>query len=422
MNMMPSRLRDVDLLFDAPPSKSYTHRALIAASLAQGESRIEHPLQAEDTRHTLQALEQMGILTVRCRSDRLTIEGCNGSPRCPEGIPLSLGNSGTSLRLLTSVALLCPGPVTLTGSPRMLERPIGPLVSSLNALGGEITYLGETGYPPLQVSGQMKGGCTQIDGTISSQFISSVLMVAPYAEDDVEIRLLRLPASRSYLDITIDVMQAFGADVSRDGYTQFEVAGGRGYRGRDYTIEGDYSSASYLFAIAAACGGRVSVRRLHPGSVQGDRQFLTALESMGCRVSSSAETVTVERSGDLEGIEADMSSSPDTVQTLCVVAALARSPTTISGISHLRYKESDRVRITAEYLRMLGSDVRIDDNSLTIIPAPLHGGVIDPYDDHRTAMSFAVLGLAIGGITIQNAECVAKSYPGFWKALQGAET
>jgi 3-phosphoshikimate 1-carboxyvinyltransferase len=219
--------------------------------------------------------------------------------------------------------------------------------------------------------------------------------------------------------VTADVMLGFGARVERRGYDWFRVKSGVPYRGRDYRVEGDYSSASYLFAVAAVCGGRATVTGLNPASVQGDRRFLEALEAMGCRVTAGADAVTVERTGDLHGITIDMPSSPDTVQTLAAVAAVARSPTTITGIAHLQYKESDRVGVTAETLRRMGAEVGVAEDSLTITPAPLHGVTVDPHDDHRTAMAFAVLGLAVGGMAIRDPGCVEKSFPGFWEALYG---
>jgi 3-phosphoshikimate 1-carboxyvinyltransferase len=299
----------------------------------------------------------------------------------------------------------------------MLERPVGPLAGALQALGGEVTFTGAPGYPPIRVSGRLRGGKTAIDGSISSQFVSSILMAAPYADEDVELTLPSTPASRSYLDVTADVMLRFGARLERRGYDWFRVESGTPYRGRDYRVEGDYSSASYLFAVAAVCGGRVTVRGLNPASVQGDRRFLDALEAMGCHVTAGEDAVTVERTENLHGIEMDMSSSPDTVQTLAAVAATARSPTTITGTAHLQYKESDRVGVTAEILRRMGADVEIAADSLTITPAPLHGVAVDPHDDHRTAMAFAVLGLAVGGMAIRDPDCVEKSFPGFWEAL-----
>jgi 3-phosphoshikimate 1-carboxyvinyltransferase len=403
----------------APPSKSYTHRALIMAALGSGQSTILNPLYAEDTLLTITALRMLGI-SIEVNPDRVVVNGCNGRFHDRENTVLDLNNSGTSLRLLAPLALLCRYPLTLTGSSRMQERPIGPLAQALQALGGSIQFLKNEGYPPLRVSGHLLGGTAVIEGSISSQFISSILIAAPYAErNETEVIIPSLPVSGSYLNITLDVMQAFGVEVKREGYSRFLVSNKRRYTGRTYAIEGDYSSSSYFFAIAAICGGRMTVKNLEPGSVQGDRRFPDILASMGCSVTYSGHEVMVERTGELHGITVDMSTSPDTVQTLCMVAAMADTPTTITGISHLKFKESDRITSTAERLKSLGGDVQLGDDQITINPASLHGGVIDPENDHRTAMSFAVLGLCIGGITLTNAECVNKSFPGFWDTIRG---
>ena len=301
----------------------------------------------------------------------------------------------------------------------MQERPIGPLAKALPSLGGKVEFLGNDGYPPLKVSGHLTGGSVTIDGSMSSQFISSILLAAPYADSDVEVVIPAPPASQSYLDITLDVMKAFGASVERERYSRFRVSSRDRYSSRTYPIEGDYSSASYFFALAAICGGKMTVKNLAPDSVQGDRRFLEALREMGCIITYSADGVTVERTGELKGITFDMATSPDTVQTLCMVAAMAGSPTTITGTGHLKFKESDRIASTADRLRALGGDVTVGEDRITIRPARLHGGTIDPENDHRTAMSFAVLGSGIGGITIADAECVSKSFPGFWDMLSG---
>ncbi|MGA2913154.1 MAG: 3-phosphoshikimate 1-carboxyvinyltransferase [Methanoregula sp.] len=412
------RIGKVDQVFTAPPSKSYTHRALIAGALGTGTTTILHPLFAEDTRLTMHALGMLGV-SVSCTPEQVVITGCSGRFPNDKETLLDLDNSGTSLRLLTSLALLCRYPVILTGSQRMQERPIAPLARSLLSLGGSVTFLEKEGYPPLKVNGHLQGGRVIVDGTISSQFISSILLAAPYAETGVELIIPYPLSSRSYLDITLDVMRAFGAHVTRDGYARFSVSNSTPYVGKTYAIEGDYSSASYFFAIAAICGGRVTVKNLRPDSVQGDRRFPDTLKSMGCTVIYTEDAVTVERTGDLQGITIDMSSSPDTVQTLCMVAAMATTPTTITGISHLRFKESDRITSTAERLRVLGGNAVVEDDRITIRPSPLRGTLIDPDNDHRTAMSFAVLGLGIGGVTITNAECVSKSFPEFWDSLAG---
>jgi len=418
MIITPQRTGRVDLVITAPPSKSYTHRALIIGALGSGTTTLLHPLYADDTRLTIHALRLLGV-TITVHPDQIRIEGCSGRfPTCDTTL-LNLDNSGTSLRLIASLALLCRHPVILTGSQRMQKRPVGPLAQALHCLGGTVDFLKNEGYPPLKVSGHLKGGRVLVDGTISSQFITSLLIAAPYAETEVEVALPSPPASQSYLDITLDVMRVFGAHVTRDEYVRFCISNRRQYAGRTYAIEGDYSSSSYFFAIAAICGGRVTVKNLIAGSVQGDRRFLDALRLMGCTVTHAGDTVTVERTGDLKGITLDMSSSPDTVQTLCMVAAMAKTPTTITGISHLKFKESDRISGTAERLKALGGNVQAEDDRMTICPGPLHGGMINPDNDHRTAMSFAVLGLGIGGITITDAECVSKSFPGFWDILTG---
>ena len=413
------KMEGIDLSVTAPPSKSYTHRALIAGALANGTTVLHNPLDADDTRRTLAALRTLGVRAEQ-EPDRITLTGCNGIMPARDAVRLDLGNSGTSLRLLTSLALLSRHPVILTGNKRMQERPIGPLAQALCDLGGSVRFLKKDGYPPFEIRGKLHGGKVTVDGSISSQFISSILIAAPYAEQDSEITIPTPPASASYLDITVDVMKRFGALVERKGYERFAVSSHHRYRGQEYTVEGDYSSASYFFAMAAVCGGRVTVANLSPESVQGDRGFLDALSAMGCRVLYGSSAVTVEREGDLSGITIDMASSPDTVQTLCMVAAMAKTPSTITGIGHLKYKESDRISGTADRLRALGGDVTTGDDRITIRPAPLHGGTIDPADDHRMAMSFAVLGLGTGGITVTGAECVNKSFPDFWDRLRQA--
>lgn len=419
MNVTPPLTSGVDLVFAAPPSKSYTHRALIAGALAEGKTTVFRPLEAEDTRLTAGALRSLGVI-IEEQPRKYIITGRNGAIPNRGTTTLDLDNSGTSLRLLTTLALLCRHPVILTGSARMQERPIGPLAGALPSIGGNVEFLKQPGYPPLKVSGNLAGGSVVIDGSMSSQFISSILMAAPYAEQETTVVIPAPPASASYLDITLSVMEAFGAKVERNGYERFVVSNTAHYRGRRYTVEGDYSSASYFFALAATCGGRVRVKNLEPQSVQGDRRFLEALAAMGCSVDMGKRFITVERTGPLRGITFDMSTSPDTVQTLCMVAAMATTPTTITGISHLKFKESDRINGTAGRLRALGGDVDVGDDSITIRPAPLHGGTIDPENDHRTAMSFAVLGLAIGGITITGSECVNKSFPEFWEMLKNS--
>ena len=405
----------------APPSKSYTHRALIIAAMAHGISEIKNPLISGDTGVTCRALRALGV-EISGPAGLLRIKGCSGHFFCEKMTTFDMGNSGTSFRLLMAAALLCRQPVIFTGSPRMQERPVGYLVEALNSIGGRIRYLGNVNYPPVLVDGTIHGGVVSIPGSVSSQFISALLISAPYAESDLEVQVTGEIASRSYLDITAGCMETFGVKPGRDGYHRFIIRSGTGYESRNYTIEGDYSSASYFFAIAAVTGGAVEVTGLNPGSVQGDRTFVDALGRMGCRVTYQADNIRVESMGELKGITMDMSSSPDTVQTLCMVAAMASTPSHITGISHLKYKESDRLRETVDLVNGLGGNARLTEDGICIIPVPLHGGIIDPGDDHRTAMSAAVLALTRGDITIRNAECVNKSFPQFFDIIRGLMT
>ncbi|MGA2934958.1 MAG: 3-phosphoshikimate 1-carboxyvinyltransferase [Methanomicrobiales archaeon] len=419
MEVTLGKAQGIDLRITAPPSKSFTHRALVAASLARGPSTIQDPLHSDDTTITATALRNLGVSIV-WEEGAVRISGMDGRFPTREETLLDLGDSGTSMRFFAALAPLATNPVVLKGSLRMHERPIGPLVSALREVGGEVRYLGEEGYPPLRVAGALRGGDVVVDGSISSQFISALLMAAPCGEGDLSLTVSPPPVSRSYLDLTADVMSAFGAPPDRKGYTRFFVKGGTGYRGRTYRIEGDFSSASYFLAMGAVCGGRVRMGNLNRRSPQGDRRFPDILEEMGCRVLWSGGGLLLESDGSLSGIDVEMSESPDTVQTLCAVAAFARSQTRITGIGHLRHKESDRIQATAGALRILGGDVRVEGDTLTIHPRPLRGGVIDPKGDHRTAMAFAVIALGLGGVTIRDAECVSKSYPQFWDHLKEA--
>jgi 3-phosphoshikimate 1-carboxyvinyltransferase len=420
MDIRLKKAGPIDIRIQAPPSKSYTHRALIAAALADGTSRLEHPLSSTDTQTTAKGLELLGIPVTR-DSDQFLISGSGGELACREFLEIPAGDSGTSLRLLTSMILLCRCPVIMTGSPRMKERPVAGLVEALNRIGGRIRYLENPGFPPLLIDGALKGGRVRVEGKVSSQYASSILLSAPYAESGVELEISPDTVSRSYIDVTTDIMMSFGAQVMREGYERFTIEPGHRYRARSYRVEGDYSSASYFFAMAAVCGGRAVVDNLAASSVQGDRAFVDALGCMGCKISAEGATFTLESNGSLTGIEIDMSGSPDTVQTLCMVAACARSPSRLTGISHLRYKESDRILAIMKILQALGGDVIADrDGTIVVRPAPLHGGIIDAENDHRTAMSAAVLGLAVGDITIRGAECVSKSFPEFWKILHEA--
>lgn len=418
MSLHLNAVRGIDSRFAAPPSKSFTHRALIAAACADGRSRISRPLYAEDSEVTVSALRALGADIIGTDDGDLIVEGTGGAFHAPPGCTIDCHHSGTSMRMLLSIALLADGPVTLTGSPRMQERPVAPLVEALTAAGGRVRYLNRPGFPPVSVDGVFGGGYLDIDASRSSQFLSSVLMAAPCAAGETVITTKGIPASRTYLDITTRVMDAFGVPVERDGYHRFSVQPG-GYTPAAYAVEGDYSSASYFFAAAAVCSGTVEVTHLNPLSCQGDRVFLRLLGEMGCRVTEGADSVTVTSDGDLSGITAAMGDAPDVVLTLAAVAPFADGPTTITGVANLKIKESDRLDAVVRIAALGGAVAQVTDDSVVITPGKLPGGgIIDPENDHRTAMSAAVVALKRGDVGILQPETVQKSYPGFWDALR----
>ncbi|MBW1733997.1 MAG: 3-phosphoshikimate 1-carboxyvinyltransferase [Deltaproteobacteria bacterium] len=399
-----------------PGSKSITHRAIIAAGLADGTSVLRNFLECEDTLYTMGALREMGAGTVIEGTD-LVIEGTGAEFKAiPERKTLALGNSGTSLRLLLSVVALCRGEFLITGTERMLSRPVGPLVLALNQLGVDATCVKGNGCPPvLMKAGGMAGGTVKMKGDQSSQFLSSLLLSGPYAHRDVEIRITGELVSRPYVDITCDVMERFGVHVERDGYTRFRVPSGTTYMARDLTVQGDASSASYFWAAAAVTGGTVTTENIDPfATSQGDIQFLEVLEQMGCVVDRGADRVVVH-GGALTGIEVDMGHTPDLVPTLAAMALFAEGKTIIRNVPHLRHKESDRLRAVAlEWARLGGKVGELSDGLIIHGGTPLSGSVVHPHDDHRLAMSLAVVGLRVPGIVIKNNACVNKSFPAFW--------
>ncbi len=400
-----------------PGSKSVGHRALIAASLGVGESRIRNFGACEDTLFTLEALRELGV-SISARGEDLAVSGTGGRFPFSQGTKsLFLGNSGTSYRLLMATVSLARGDFMLRGSKRMEERPVGGLIGALVGLGVAASCPVRDGFPPVLIrAGGIQGGNVEVVGDLSSQYVSSILLAAPYAARTVELDVSEGLVSRPYVDLTIDVMAQFGVSVERKGYRYFKVPSGQTYKSRDFSIEGDVSSASYFWAAAAVTGGTVITENIHPYTTpQGDIEFLRILEQMGCRVEREPERVLVN--GRLiRGIDVDMSSMPDMVPTLAVIACLAPGKTIIRHVQHLRHKESDRLRSVALELSKLNARVEELPDGLVI-----HGGGkllgknLEPYDDHRMAMSLAVIGLVIPGVTIAHESCVNKSFPRFWE-------
>jgi 3-phosphoshikimate 1-carboxyvinyltransferase len=403
----------------APPSKSYTHRAVILASLATGESLIKDPLLSDDTLYTVNACRSLGA-DIELKGNRLKINGTGGKIRvAPSRDRIFAGNSGSTIRMVAPLAALSQTKVVLDGDSRLRQRPVGDLLSALKSLGVSIRSLGTNGCPPIEIQGgKLSGGEITVSGGISSQHISALLMVAPYTENGLRIKITEGFRSRPYIDITLDVMRDFGVEAVNKDYKEFLVKGGQIYKGKRYHIEGDYSSAAYFLAAGAIGGQPVTVKNLKTNSAQGDKYLLNILSLIGCTVERQKEQVTVFRRDELKGVTIDMGDYPDLVQTVAVVAAYARGKTEITNIGHLKFKESDRLSNTAAELAKMGIRVDVTDNTIVIYGGKPRGAEIEAHNDHRMAMSLAIAALFAGGNSIINgAEAVSKSYPRFFNDL-----
>ncbi len=408
-------LAHVDVAIEVPGSKSLTQRALIAAALAKGTSTLLGPLESEDTEYSSGALMQMGI--TMDKGKKWLVHGNAGLIQPASG-PIFLGNNGTATRFLTSVAALGNSSYIIDGDPRMHQRPIGPLMKALQGWGVDITSTRGTDCPPLKINGQgLAGGSTVLPEGKSSQYLSSLLLVAPYAKTPAILKVEGEVLSKPYVAMTLSVMDAFGIPVecSKD-FSYFSIPQGC-YRAREYQIEGDASNASYFWAAAAVTGGRVTVTNIPVPSLQGDAMLVPLLGRMGCEVSRTGNGITLQGTPHLEGIRVDMGDMPDVVPTLAVVAAFAHGKTVIENIAHLRIKECDRLSAVVTELTKLG--VKVEEREAAMVihgegGVGLQGAVIETYKDHRMAMSLAVAGLRIPGVQITGEDCVAKSFPDFW--------
>lgn len=403
-----------------PGSKSITNRALVCAALAKGRSTLRGLLDSEDTRVMIKALRSLGI-KVEADFEHATakIEGCGGKIPA-ERADLDLRNSGTSMRFLAALVSLGHGRYRLDGNRRMRERPIQDLLDALNRLGVSANSEVGNGCPPLAIHTEgLQGGVAVVRGDVSSQFLSGLLMAAPYARTDIRIRVHGPLVSRPYVRMTLAVMRRFGVRVetSDDLLDFFYVPGGQCYAGREEDIEPDASAASYFWAAAAITGGDVTVEGLSKASLQGDVRFAGLLEKMGCEVRFGETSIRVI-GRPLRGIDVDMNAISDTAQTLGAVALFAEGPTTLRGIAHVRHKETDRIAALATEIRKLGAEAIERDDGLRIIPRTLHGAEIETYDDHRMAMSMALVGLKIPGVVIRDPRCTAKTYPAFFDDLK----
>jgi 3-phosphoshikimate 1-carboxyvinyltransferase len=424
----PDRLRvrraDGPVIADVvvPPSKSIANRALICAALAEGESEIVGVAPGDDTSAMLDCLERLGvIIDVTERDQRLvgTITGNGGV--LPDGpINLQTRLAGTTSRFITALATLGAGPYVIDGAPPLRARPMAPLHNSLAALGAHIEPGEEWGHLPVTVSGPLGGAdAVMMPGNVSSQYVSALMMIAPYIRRGMRLGLSTELVSRPYVEITRSVMSAFGVDDVDVSERTIHVGAGC-YFGTDYTVEPDASSASYPLAAAAVAGGAVSIKGLGRDALQGDAKFIDVLVSMGCTATVSESDTVVMRRRDtpLRGIDIDMADISDLVPTMAVVATQAVTPTRITGVGFIRAKESDRLGDLAAELNKTGAQVIVEDDGLLIVPTDmLHGAALDTHQDHRLGMAFGVLGLVVDGIEVNDPSVVSKSWPGFWDAL-----
>ena len=411
-------VENVNATVTIPGSKSYTNRALITSLLANGESVMKNALLSEDTRVMISCLGELGIpVSVIEEENTIRITGCEG--KIPvDRASLFARNAGTVVRFMTAALTLGDGKYEIDGIERMRQRPIQQLIDALNQLGADVSSKEGTGCPPVLINASgLKGGTVKIPGNISSQYISAILLTAPYANSDVRIVVIDDLASKNYVDMTLDVMSRFGVTVKRDSYREFSVKSGQVYKGCEYMVEPDASGASYFLAAAAITGGKVRVDGLGEGSLQGDARFVDILGKMGCSIKKSSDWLEVE-GGELSGIDIDMNDTPDVVQTLAPVAAFAKGNTRIRNVKNLRYKETDRITAVVNELKKVGVEAREFEDGIEIIPSPPHSADISTYNDHRMAMSFALFGLRTKGIKIKNPECVEKTFPDYFERLE----
>lgn len=411
--------RPPDACVVVPGSKSISNRALLVAALAEGRSCLEGALFSDDTRYMADGLRRLGVaVTEDEAASRFEVEG-TAAPWPATAADIYVGNAGTAMRFLAAAVCLGTGRYRLDGTARMRERPIGDLVEGLRALGARVRCEGSSDCPPVVVEAAgLSGGKAKIAGNRSSQFLSALLMVAPFARRDVEIVVPGGVIAQPYVDMTIRVMEQWGVGVERDAYRRFSVRCGQRYRARTYAIEPDASGAHYFLAAAALTGGCVRVPGLGRNSLQGDVRFAELLERMGAEVHWLPDAIEVRGRNELHGVEADMNEISDTFPTLAVLGAFAASPVVIRNVEHARWQESDRLAAVAAELARLGVRVEERSDGLTVWPSAVRGGEVKTYDDHRIAMAFALAGLRVPGIRILDPGCVSKTFPDYFERLE----
>ncbi|ECE0385399.1 3-phosphoshikimate 1-carboxyvinyltransferase [Salmonella enterica subsp. enterica] len=414
----------VDGAINLPGSKSVSNRALLLAALACGKTVLTNLLDSDDVRHMLNALSALGInYTLSADRTRCDITGNGGPLRASGALELFLGNAGTAMRPLAAALCLGQNEIVLTGEPRMKERPIGHLVDSLRQGGANIDYLEQENYPPLRLRGGFTGGDIEVDGSVSSQFLTALLMTAPLTPEDTTIRVKGELVSKPYIDITLNLMKTFGVEITNHHYQQFVVKGGQQYHspGR-YLVEGDASSASYFLAAGAIKGGTVKVTGIGRKSMQGDIRFADVLEKMGATITWGDDFIACTR-GELHAIDMDMNHIPDAAMTIATTALFAKGTTTLRNIYNWRVKETDRLFAMATELRKVGAEVEEGHDYIRITPpAKLHHADIGTYNDHRMAMCFSLVALSDTPVTILDPKCTAKTFPDYFEQLARMST
>ncbi|HCL5129916.1 TPA: 3-phosphoshikimate 1-carboxyvinyltransferase [Salmonella enterica] len=423
-SLMLQPIARVDGAINLPGSKSVSNRALLLAALACGKTVLTNLLDSDDVRHMLNALSALGInYTLSADRTRCDITGNGGPLRASGALELFLGNAGTAMRPLAAALCLGQNEIVLTGEPRMKERPIGHLVDSLRQGGANIDYLEQENYPPLRLRGGFIGGDIEVDGSVSSQFLTALLMTAPLAPEDTIIRVKGELVSKPYIDITLNLMKTFGVEIANHHYQQFVVKGGQQYHspGR-YLVEGDASSASYFLAAGAIKGGTVKVTGIGRKSMQGDIRFADVLEKMGATITWGDDFIACTR-GELHAVDMDMNHIPDAAMTIATTALFAKGTTTLRNIYNWRVKETDRLSAMATELRKVGAEVEEGHDYIRITPpAKLHHADIGTYNDHRMAMCFSLVALSDTPVTILDPKCTAKTFPDYFEQLARMST
>lgn len=401
----------------APPSKAHTLRSLLLASLAEGASEIHQPLLGEDQKSLIACLKNLGI-SIEQQGDSLTVKGCGGK-FTPVNRVLDCGESGVSMNALSALSCLVEGPITLTGAPGLLARPVEEVVKGLRQWGADIEYQDKEGFPPLVVkSGSLKGGISRMSGAKNSQYFSALSMMGPYSLEKAFLHCTDEMTEKPYYDITEEMMSLFGGSLENRDYREIAIEQ-KTYQARDVQVEGDFSSACFFLVAAAISQSRVTIGNLNPQSRQGDRKIVDYLKAMGCHCSWKGRSLSIEGKA-LKAIETSMMDTPDMLPSLAIAAACAEGTSVFKDVGHLRFKECDRLEAIIQELAKMGIRAWFQNNSLYVEgnKSALRGASIHCYNDHRIAMSFAIAGLVVEGQIIEDEKCVAKSFPDFWERFE----